>query len=35
MFEQRWPPGFSCRRCGHERASYLRGRGLFECANCH
>jgi len=35
IFEHRWPHGFSCRRCGHERAWYLRGRGLFECASCH
>jgi len=35
IFEHRWPHGFSCRRCGHERARHLRGRGLFECASCH
>jgi len=35
IFEHRWPQGFTCRRCGHERAWYLRGRGLFECASCH
>src|SRR5450756_1715463 len=35
LFEHRWPQGFSCRRCGHEKAWYLRGRGLYECAGCH
>ena len=35
LFEHRWPHGFSCRRCGHERAWHLRGRGLYECASCH
>jgi len=35
IFEHRWPQGFSCRRCGHERAWYLQGRGLYECASCH
>ena len=35
IFEHRWPHGFSCRRCGHERAWHLGGRGLFECASCH
>ena len=35
IFEHRWPHGFSCRRCGHTRAWYLRGRGLYECASCH
>src|SRR5665647_2278459 len=35
LFEHRWPQGFSCRRCGHEKAWYLQGRGLYECAACH
>jgi transposase-like protein len=35
LFEHRWPQGFVCRRCGHTRAWYLRGRGLYECASCH
>src|SRR5450756_1626098 len=35
LFEHRWPHGFCCCRCGHERAWYLRGRGLYECASCH
>jgi len=35
IFEHRWPQGFCCRRCGHEHAWYLRGRGLYECASCH
>src|SRR5450759_2995314 len=35
IFEQRWPHGFRCRRCGHECAWYLPGRGLLECASRH
>lgn len=35
IFEHRWPDGFVCPRCGHQRAWYLRGRGLYECACCH
>jgi len=35
IFEHRWPQGFSCRRCGHERAWHLQGRSLYECASCH
>jgi transposase-like protein len=35
IFEQRWSQGFCCRRCGHEHAWYLAGRGLYECAGCH
>ena len=30
----RWPEGFRCPRCGHER-SWLNSRGLSECAVCH
>src|SRR5665648_775041 len=35
IFEHRWPQGFCCRRCGHERAWHLQGRSLYECASCH
>ena len=35
LFAHRWPRGFRCPRCGHEKAWYLRGRGLYECAGCH
>ena len=35
LFQHRWPQGFSCRRCGHDKAWHLRGRGLYECAACH
>ena len=29
IFEHRWPQGFCCRRCGHEHAWHLQGRGLL------
>jgi hypothetical protein len=29
LFEHRWPQGFSCRRCGNEKAWYLKV-GTFE-----
>jgi transposase-like protein len=35
LFAHRWPQGFSCPRCGHEKAWHLSGRGLYECAACH
>jgi transposase-like protein len=35
IFEHRWPQGFRCRRCGHQRAWQLRGRSLYECVSCH
>ena len=34
LFEQRWREGFRCPRCAHAVAWYLRGRGLYECADC-
>lgn len=30
----RWPDGFRCPRCGHDRC-WLNRRELFECAACH
>ena len=35
LFAHRWPRGFRCPRCGHEKAWHLSGRGLYECASCH
>jgi hypothetical protein len=35
LFAHRWPQGFRCPRCGHEKAWQLSGRGLNECASCH
>ena len=34
LFEHRWPDGFRCRRCGHDRAYAHKKRPLFECACC-
>jgi transposase-like protein len=35
LFGQRWPDGFACRACGHQRAWRLRRRRhLYECAVC-
>lgn len=31
----RWPEGFRCPRCGHERAFPLRAWSRRECAGCH
>src|SRR5574337_1758542 len=33
LFQLRWPDGFRCPRCAHEKAWPV-GRGLFECARC-
>ena len=34
LFAHRWPDGFRCRRCGHDRAYAHKKRPLFECACC-
>lgn len=33
LFRLRWPSGFRCPGCGHEKA-WTRSDGLFECATC-
>jgi len=36
LFAKRWPDGFICPGCGHNKAWPLRqGRHLFECGACH
>lgn len=35
LIKQRWPAGFSCPRCGHEKVWLLQTRHVYECANCH
>lgn len=34
LFRHRWPDGFRCPRCGHDRAYTHRKRPLFECRAC-
>lgn len=34
MFQLRWPNGFCCTRCGHDSASYITTRDLYECVLC-
>ena len=34
LFDHRWPEGFRCPRCGHDRAYAHRKRPLFECPAC-
>ncbi len=34
LFEVRWPEGFRCAGCGHDRAWALRSRLIDECAAC-
>lgn len=35
LFEKRWPKGWTCPRCGGTKCYPIKGRRLFECANCH
>jgi transposase-like protein len=34
LFEARWPEGFRCSACGHERAWAMRSRLVYQCAAC-
>lgn len=31
----RWPHGFQCPGCGHDRGYFLQSRRLYECVQCH
>ena len=33
--QARWPVGFVCPRCGHNKASRIRTRRLLQCSACH
>ena len=35
LIQQRWPEGFICHRCGHDRATHLADWDLWECRICH
>lgn len=35
LIEKRWPDGYHCPHCGHEKAWYLKARRSFECSQCH
>ena len=30
----RWPDGFTCPRCGHTEAYFMKRRKIFQCKNC-
>jgi ISXO2-like transposase domain/Transposase zinc-ribbon domain len=31
----RWPEGFQCEKCGHDRGWLLKSRPVYECRRCH
>jgi Bestrophin, RFP-TM, chloride channel/Transposase zinc-ribbon domain len=35
LIKQRWPDGFICGRCGHQKGWLLQTRHVYECAGCH
>jgi len=32
--QKRWPEGFQCPKCGHDRGYWIAGRKLFQCGHC-
>jgi transposase-like protein len=34
LFKLRWPEGYQCPRCGHQKASFIRTRHLYQCCSC-
>jgi transposase-like protein len=34
LFNTRWPDGYQCPRCGHDKASYHSTRHLYQCKAC-
>ncbi|MGH8607596.1 MAG: IS1595 family transposase, partial [Gammaproteobacteria bacterium] len=34
LAQERWPDGFICPRCGHEKAPLITTRGLYQCTSC-
>ncbi len=35
LFKMRWPEGFRCPRCGHDRYSLVTTRCVYQCSACH
>ncbi len=34
LAQQRWPNGFICPHCGHDKAHFITTRHLYQCARC-
>jgi transposase-like protein len=34
LFKLRWPNGFICKECGHTKYYFIKGRQLYQCAQC-
>jgi transposase-like protein len=35
IIKTRWPEGFQCEQCAHDRGWLLKSRPVYECAQCH
>lgn len=35
LFHRKWPSGYTCPKCGHDRFYLLSCRSLYQCRNCH
>jgi len=35
LFRLRWPKGFVCPRCGHDKFFNIKSRGLYQCHKCN
>ncbi len=35
LFEMRWPTGYRCPNCLHDKYCQLQSRALFQCNRCH
>lgn len=35
LFEMRWPSGFRCPNCGHDKYCQLKTRNIYQCHGCH
>ncbi len=35
IIRTRWPEGFQCEHCGHDRGWLLKSRPVYECTHCH
>ena len=35
LFELRWPNGYFCPKCKHQKYYFVSTRNLYECVNCH
>ena len=35
LFNMRWPSGYRCDNCGHDKYCELKARQLFQCNQCH